>query len=776
MSWKPADFIVFGRYCDVAPIREAVEALRKRDGAEAAVLLVFQGAHPFRSLLLLAHQNPSLVRPLERDLVRAPLSLENGGGLAGLLWDRDLSNDQRMDQLLSSRAFRRIRPHFHSKITARVLLRQDTVGYRADTQQQIGTSIAVVLINSGGRSSQRWAAAHMARLYTMVCASAPVVVHKDLFLLKIADSVIDKSGIAASLQGLPTPQGPPAAAIRPHDASHALDLFSQRLLDAALRLTDSATGSVYLAGSEKGRLRLAAQMGAMGWQPEIDTSVRAGVVGWVYRKRRPLLINNLAEFRESHPHISYLPNDDALTGASAELAVPITHRQPESSSVTVLGVIRVEKSASSRVSIYTYRELAMLRDLAQRLCLWRSNMLFSASARALASLTQRNSLPTVRSDTEQGHSADGAKDIPLDALPAVDTMRDTLSHIHSLTHSASATVCLVSADSTRLVRLCTCPASDELDARRSIPLDARNSVNAWVARTGRECYIPNLASPDAFGSYESLKGCLSLRTPIVCELCVPIVLHARLVGTLHLESQHEGAYAECLFLVRAIAEQMALSLAHARRSIEHHVLSLQANATLSLHQLLKCIDRLSTLAKLADDHTAGAINQLCRDMQSCLMTDPVAAYHHATTVAEILGELAKELQIAQRVTWETPIAAECYLPLPYTDALRVAMQQILQNAYDEALRSHDFHIRVLTSVRDLAGRRFLRVVLRNPLLTPMSDDLAARLYRVPIRTDRPHIGAFLAGAILREIGGDVYIGRHDRRVMCTVIELPVLST
>jgi len=64
--------------------------------------------------------------------------------------------------------------------------------------------------------------------------------------------------------------------------------------------------------------------------------------------------------------------------------------------------------------------------------------------------------------------------------------------------------------------------------------------------------------------------------------------------------------------------------------------------------------------------------------------------------------------------------------------------------------------------------------MTNDVLTPMPEFLAEELYRIPIRrSDRPHIGAFVAGALMREVGGDVYIDENRAGKLGTVIEIPM---
>jgi hypothetical protein len=109
-------------------------------------------------------------------------------------------------------------------------------------------------------------------------------------------------------------------------------------------------------------------------------------------------------------------------------------------------------------------------------------------------------------------------------------------------------------------------------------------------------------------------------------------------------------------------------------------------------------------------------------------------------------------------------------------ALRLAFREVLFNSHNEALNMSRSKVNLYYDEGELGGCRFARISLQNPVKFALSKKHEEQLYRLPVRhgePDRPHIGAFIAGSLLRAIGGDIYLAVNDGRIVKTVLEIPL---
>jgi GAF domain-containing protein len=770
-GWSSSDFIVRGTYCDTDTIRKELGRLRRLFDAEAAILLFRQRETIFQSLMLVSHRKLKQQRELQARILQRPQQFPQ---TVNRVTSKQLWKTLRRLEPLST-LFQEFSADLHCSTISRTdsLPRYSGSGRIIDPSVEIKTTLIVGLVNP--RARIRRSRSHLASLFEMIQASAPVRVHRDLLGILESDRRIDE---AERTVDSPT-------VVSPSEIIHALpdsmlstetrlQAIASALLQAATSLTGTSIGNVFLATGEKGKLNLAAAVGNTNPLSTIDANTETTVVSWVFNRQRPLLINDIQDFSRTHPNIEYKWVGIRDGPAYAELTVPIRQRHFGSHRYTVLGVINVEKVMSRDEGLFTYRDLALLRDIALRFCFWRSHLLFSLSAASLAQLTRRNvtlqGQQKANDNLERSTRADAS--LPEDLVAARDDISATLKDVHELTRSHSATVRLLTPDTRYLVRFCAFPPCALNDGDEIIAMSASDSANSWVARNGRECYVPHTKAKDRCANFPGLTNIRMVRPSARSELCIPIFVAGRLVGTLNLESTYRDGYSETIHLARAIAEQVGLSILRARRVTEDVIWSCTTHSTINAHQLLKCVDYLRDPA-VAEGKPGRSLRDIADSIQRCveggrgdLSAAPSSAYEIAMTLIE-------ELNFGGHVHWRQQPPTFLRHPPLIALAFRLALTMVLENSYNEALKSTNFNVLLNGRDRFLGGHRFLTIRVQNPVLLPLPDELARRLYRVPLSDERVHIGAFAAGAAMRAVGGDVYLTQNTAAGLTTKIDIPI---
>lgn len=76
----------------------------------------------------------------------------------------------------------------------------------------------------------------------------------------------------------------------------------------------------------------------------------------------------------------------------------------------------------------------------------------------------------------------------------------------------------------------------------------------------------------------------------------------------------------------------------------------------------------------------------------------------------------------------------------------------------------------------LGGQRFLCLRIGNSVVRAIDPTIETCLFRTPIdRGDRQHIGAFVAAALMRSIGGEIWIHSATDAHFVARIDIPVAA-
>lgn len=615
----------------------------------------------------------------------------------------------------------------------------------------------VCLIGSG-LSPAVFIKQHRAQLDTllaMISSSVPIAVNTNLNRSKLTELVMNHYEKQFEIERLVEESTTSA------DYERLLKTFGSSIINAALQLTGSSLGNLYLSEADSTTLSLVSEVNNANRAVSLSLRGKQTVVTKVHRTAKPLIINDLNEFRRNHPNIDYRWVG-ARTKAQpyAELAVPIVLPNPGTPEPVVLGVLNVEKIIPKDAGYYSDNDLATLRLLALRFCLWRARLISAIVNKASSHLT-----PTDHDGFGAGIPIPAIQEsIPRDYYSVQQHLQEVLRQAYYLTRSKTATIRLLSTDTSHLVRFCALPVDAKSDPHRRIAMSRQGSVNAHVARTGKACYIRNVQKSDSFDSYHPLDSTLKSHKNISSEYCLPIVVRNRLIGTMNLESEYENAYSGEKHFLNAVLEQVRLALEFAQTAAERSILSTTAQLTLNTHEVMKCAVELGKNLPGLPAEIQSSLRAIEKRLKACtrLPNRPSNATEAqkdrtAQTYWELLKDIIEARNIGAIVDIDPRLPDQTETLTGQTlDIVRVAVGEVLANSLIRISRLPEEKIRIGFRQTVRGGRKISIIKISHLLKYRISKSIIDQVYRVPIaKPDRDHIGAFLAGSIIRAIGGDI---------------------
>jgi hypothetical protein len=819
--WTPEDYVIYGQLCNDRTLIDHLDSIRAAVGATAAVLLVSRMGLIFRSMIRVADvetANGVVLRKLMTNSlielnVRQRINLpdrESRGPLAQLLEELHLKDEPPYQQFLEA-----FDPQTPVIVRSWFPARSGSPYAIEDSPAALGVILVGVDqdVDVGAPLEK-----DMTLLAAMVNASTPVRTHRWNRIFRRVDAELDHREL--EWEKLVAPQGfegsqwlspariESAAGHNVRTLMEALALTVEKLLGVATELTGSSVGHIYLAPADRSRrLELIAEVGSQGIHTDrrwLNVDTTRSVVTHTYSGTRALLINDLEELKLTHPNITYREPTRAPGPSYAELSIPITQSTAAGDSGDIaVGVLNVEKVKGLDRGRYTLRDLQILRHVAIRFCLWRSRLLNMYSAHSLARLTRGSITPA----TENGsldRRAEVDPRIPLEFHGARTQVADAIRSIYGLTRSFLARVYLVSRLGDELVLYCDHPGEtgaaeiDLSDFTRSIPLrDWQASATAWVARSGVPFLSGNIKAENAFRPYPGLLSVITPERTVLSSCCMPIFVSGRLIGALSMLSEHTDAYQEQKWLILAIAEQLGLTFAHERRRIEQSLFSTRSHLAPVQHELAKTIEKWEKLGSRPENRLPpnflGDVKKMRRLITPSELPGPNcpeatcgAAPCCGTTLHDITRYLVTKFDPEHRYL---RVSRESFDQLPSGIRIRPGhvpivcstLSEALLNCLDRVIEIEGKETRIHYSHRLVGGIMYCRIHMTNPTNNRCAPRELESLYRVPFRrdqTDRLHLGTFIAGSLLRSIGGEVILDRYRPKgspydFVKTTLEIPV---
>jgi GAF domain-containing protein len=763
-EWTPADFLLSSRYCETPLIIEAVERLRAQVDARLVILLAHRDRMLFHSLLVLAHENPKRGKRWQEVLLAGARWRDQTKTALQQFSDGEIDSNELIRALRAQPPLERVAGLLRGDVR---LLECSAHKSPAAVSFPKPASINLLVIKPQRLTHTHELSRELVRLHHMVNGSAAVVVNGNLEVERQAESEFDQIYDYLDVGIGNSPATDPAQI--------GLGDFAQALLPAALRLTGSQVGNVYVANRDGRTLHLIAQVRNRKPRGRIAIEDQRSVVSWVYRRRRPMVINDIPDYLRVHPEGGVINVAGGLSRLKRELAVPIIQHDIGGRASSVVGVVNVERLQGDEDNGgYSYRDVTVLRAVAHRLALWRASALVRQTSTALATLMKRR---TGALDVESSRVPGIADDprLPTDAFAARQIIAETLESVYNLTRSYTVTMRLLSPDRKWLIRFAAYPPKRIDDPHSAIPISERESVVAWVAMSGESCYLRNVRDRRERRQYRGLQGWLDVGIDARSELCLPIFVAGRLAGVLDLESRFRDGYTDSAAVAGAVAEQLGLSLEHARRFHEQAVLSMSTATTANVHELGKLVDKLRLLAGENDGELAFALSGIANSIIECSRSGASLPEVPPMTAIELVHRTLRDLAGEDEFTIRgAPPSAPVY---EGTDALalRCAFTALLENAKDNA-DNRDPGCALSWRPGAVGGRSYATLLVMNNISLVPDEKQMRDLYRRPLRPEgstRTRLGAFTAGALLRSMGGDVYILRHKPPRFIVGVDLPL---
>lgn len=800
IDWTPQDFIVDGRYCDSQPLVSELEGLRRARSSDALLLFAFRETTVFRPLLRLVHKDPQRLPELRQILVsKTNLTSKIA---------RDSPTTESLKLSLTTALPIDELGLGELELTLLERVEQETPHPADDPRAPLTRPASIVVLAFGGRPAKGEQSA-LDALLLMVNASAPVIAHRELegqtdLREALAQtertwnekrSALPGGGALSDLSSAPPGK----------EANWHPDDYATMLLDLALQVTRSSVGNLYVAKRDGRTLkRIAHRLNADEFEelhPAKENEPRS-VVMRAYERGRALIINDVIDYQRMNPQAGYVSVlDDPDLEPYAELAVPIeqgpfaslvpprspAHAQPPRTKP--IGVINVERVRPNDMAAgdFTPSDLAALQTIAFLYSLRRAGSLTMASASSLARLTQRNALAPAGAALELPDGAHIA-DVPADLLSARESLALIAAQIHALTRSTSVTIRVVTPDQLGLVRLVAFPTERLNDKYAVISISDRESVNAWVAHSGMPCYIPNAL--DRGGThFDGLGGIVTVpdREPVRSELCLPIAVQGRVLGTLNLESaQHSDYPDDVTAVVSALAQQAGVAIAQARRADERRLFAIHAEQTRRSHRILKKVGKFNKWLKAHDHHVdssnSGELKRLAEEISTA--ADPLRPAAATTTTLsgtrrparEAVEESLRRSRVDDHVEVRSLPPEGLLLHELAAHVLTIALTELLQNGanYVSARTNLTFTVRLRYRLVKRGLRSFLCLEVTNRVEEALPPEIVSLLYRRPVSRDRTHLGAYVAGAYVRSVGGEIYIAENGGEYLTAALELPLV--
>lgn len=381
---------------------------------------------------------------------------------------------------------------------------------------------------------------------------------------------------------------------------------------------------------------------------------------------------------------------------------------------------------------------------------------------------------------------------------AMGRINELLRNIYTFTNSCSVTLRLLSVEEKDLIRFAAYPEERIADKDRNIRIKNYiirqedethiNSVNVWVLEKGRQCYMGNINIFNSKeekhqqyyhqikDSYENLSKFLSSRAKVVSTICLPVFVDGKIIGTLNLESRYEYEYYEEQYLISIAVQKIANIIRMARKRVEQKIISINAKSILYSHELIKCARKLTELKY--DDKK---IDEVIETLLQVTKQDKVNIYsnYEAQSMYDEICRILEKQGISNKY-WsiEGYSVFELKNLQPKNEVayqIIICFREIINNFKKQILNMTGGRLNIYTTSNCRhGGRKYYKFFFKSTYSEDIdnTDDV----YKIPIeKTDRYHIGAFICGAIIRGLGGDMFSYKKEVRnqnYFITVMSLP----
>jgi len=470
------------------------------------------------------------------------------------------------------------------------------------------------------------------------------------------------------------------------------------------------------------------------------------------------------QFHEDH-------DDDRGQSDLCTIAIPVPYGAVDYPKLLNLGVLVVQRSTQQNFSQF---ELATLRNLALRISIsHRIDTQKNISKHIVdfaAEITEQSNI------MEHDSPGRGPHWFPSDYESARPMLTRIADELFQATPSASVTVRFVvpSSEEKKSIfsskRFLAIPAERMDDDDAELPLQGLNeqrkpyytfSANVNVATDGAAAYWPD---DGMLRSTAGVQNIIRTKTRSTrSELCVPIFDGRHLIGTINLESPREHAYRHSLDVALSFAALAGLAVAMSREGAMAAVARRAAAERIGPHEVDNARKSLSFLKKQFDVNNEEALKRIDEILDLVTRFDEPRAISAETesgvSVKNLILSIKDSLEL-NVVTMELDQGADKYLSERKYSVVRVVLEELMINV----TRHSDTHARCSMRLYEVVqgGNDYLVLVLANVTEKKYLPDHVRKIYRTPVSTssnprDRPHLGCYMVGEMIRKIGGDIFM-------------------
>lgn len=579
---------------------------------------------------------------------------------------------------------------------------------------------------------------------------------------QVALLTADKRAAVATrrLTGLFEPGAIPTSPSEPH--------ASLALVTSAIEILSASWGAVYLSSGQQ--LSIAAstrvpQHYALDPKgpPDDSTAARA-------------FAQNKTFVRDDETVLSVLrsANGGPLVGNS-ELSLPL--HNPATGSGPI-GVVVVGRSGAEP---FASGDIHMVRDLANR---FQAVTLQQFSDRVLDFLSDPPSPDRSRAPMERLHYDLGSS-VPADVAECVPSFDRIVATLASHPQINSASLRMLSADRTRLVRLAIAPIERKRDDFATVAINHGSSVAAACFRLAIPIELPNLDRSSDFRRY-GLTGVLrpgptagAPQRETKAELCVPVVSDGHVIGVLNCESARKDALTDALQSVKALAAAAGNVVSAYQRRLEQIVLQLSSRQFATTHTLLHISDTL----KRVDVPIETKVHTLAEGIVSTLTTgttELLDSKRGPESVRSVTEAAVNQFDEALHVVRIVKSLSDLNLTssAEVSRALYLTLVETIHNAFENSPSASGMRVVNLAwdySTESRSGKQSLQIDISNRLKPDRRPPPVLEMFRVPTGSaeDRLHVGAFTSGVLLRSCGGDIWVADCSPEHIRVRLEIPL---
>lgn len=803
-GWTPREYVLHQTFCPIDDIVQYMADYLGKVGATELCAISFGRKVMLQTLTLVVHADTEYGRRLEQDLSERIKRLREENDHP--LWTT-LNNDN-LAEVLSKVAGAKA---YEGNTTPPFLKRlmegfKDPAWHMVAPYQPIGgAAVNAILIQRGGHSS-RSGTQFCEKILACLNGTANASVYRD----HDVTSEVDKTLSAISM----SPE------------SHQFEELFRPLLSLARTVTRSEGAALYFTNHAKTihsgsrdrmqrgpvlEIAVADSEPTVSLRHDLLTGGNESEACLTYRsfvRERPLLlpVSNTWDGVDLRP--TWLLRSPGMR--VHELAMPVPG--PAGGALHYQGALTITRPDSASSTGFGQYDLALLRNVGLRIALLRSAMLVNEAARLLSKGAPSFALtePSDSYDQQVETRDPGASrpvtvpsEIPADVASALPKVRSVLRLAARITESDRCSFRLLMLGEGKklypeleLVRVTAWPERVMHDSHAVLPLREQSS-NAWVAGHGIELRIDDSIDTDKLPP--GVEPAADPHRPARSELCIPVIVDQRLVGTFNLESRYANAFVRQVDVARAAAAQISILIAGERRRDIVNILSIGTDVKAATHELVSVLDVLQRLSEPTSHRATGAdqevVNKRLDDRQRAgseiadvtQSVDNILMNLQPETRSSMLGgRTIADIVIDAADTAKTPLKT-CKVPrigpwpLVCDRRLYLAFFELFRNVAWHGPLNESGIPSVYGHPQILGGRKFIGLEIQHALRPDRDAPNVATLYRRPIeKEDRLHFGAFLAGAAVRSIGGDilarVVAADHPRgapnRQLSTIVYVP----